>query len=62
MGAREKLNKAYFQGSLIVAALIGLVIQSGPVFLLTLALLLASNLIFNEIRFKSQGRHGQGEQ
>jgi hypothetical protein len=36
MGARQKLNMAYFTGSLIVAALIGMVVQSWSFFLVAL--------------------------
>ena len=61
MGAREKLNASYFTGSLIVAALLGLVTESWPVFFLALAVLLASNLYLREIRLRQgRGRHRKG--
>ncbi len=50
MGARTKLNQAYFNGSLIIAAMVGLVAQSWLLFFLALAVLLASNLYLQEIR------------
>jgi hypothetical protein len=50
MGARTKLNRAYFNGSVVIAALAGLVAQSWPLFFLALAVLLASNLYLREIR------------
>lgn len=59
MGARTKLNTAYFTGSLIAAGLAGGVTQSWPVFLLALATMLASNLFMREIRLK-RPRHGHG--
>jgi hypothetical protein len=59
MGARQKLNMAYFTGSLIVAALIGMVVQSWSFFLVALAVLLVLNLSMNEIRPTRQ-RRGQG--
>jgi hypothetical protein len=59
MGARQKLNAAYATGSLIAAALIGMVAQSSTLFLVTLALLLALNLSASEIRLTRQ-RRGQG--
>lgn len=56
MGARTKLNAAYFTGSLIVAGLVGGVTQSWPVFLVALAAMLASNLCMGEIRLKRPRR------
>jgi hypothetical protein len=57
MGARQKLNQSYFNGSLVIAALVGLVAQSWPLFFLALAVLLASNLCCGEIRPKPQRRN-----
>lgn len=50
MGARQKLNRAFFNGSLVVGALVGLATQSWAVFVTVLGVLLASNLVFHEIR------------
>lgn len=50
MGARAKLNAAYFHGSLLLAALLGLLVQSWPLFILALIVLLISNLYSGEIR------------
>jgi hypothetical protein len=50
MGARTKLNLAYFNGSLMIAALLGLLAESWPLLFVTLAVLLAANLYFREIR------------
>lgn len=62
MGARTRLNRAYFNGSLVVAGLVGLVAQSWPLFFVALAVLLASNLYLGEIRprrqLRHQGKHG----
>lgn len=50
MNARKKLNAGYFNGSVFVAALIGWLAQSWTVFFLALAVLLALNIYFDEIR------------
>lgn len=50
MGARQKLNVSYFTGSIVVAAGVGGLTQSCTVFLVALAVLLALNLYFGEIR------------
>jgi hypothetical protein len=50
MGARTRLNQAYFNGSLMIAAVLGLLAQSWPLFFLALAVLLGSNLYLREIR------------
>jgi hypothetical protein len=59
MGARTKLNAAYFTGSLIVAGLAGGVTQSWAVFAVALAVMLVSNVCLNEIRLK-RPRRGHG--
>ena len=50
MSARRKLNGAFFNGSLIVAALVGLLFGSWTMFALTFAALLIGNLLLGEIR------------
>lgn len=50
MGARNKLNVAYFNGAVIVAAFLGLAVQSWPVFFGALIVLLIGNLIGGGIR------------
>lgn len=50
MSARRKLNAAFFNGSLFVAALIGWFVESWTVFLLALAALVVANLFTGEIR------------
>lgn len=50
MGARTRLNQAYFNGSLMIAAVLGLLAESWPLFFLALAVLLASNVYLDEIR------------
>lgn len=47
MGARQKLNRAFFNGSLLLA---GVVTESWLFFGLVLAVLLATNLYLGEIR------------
>src|SRR4051812_11456845 len=41
VGARQKLNTAYLNGSLLIAAAVGLTMQSGAAFLLTLAIMVS---------------------
>lgn len=50
MGARQKLNKAFFNGSLLVAGVVGIIAESWVAFGLTLLVLLAVNLCAGEIR------------
>ena len=50
MGARTKLNKAYLNGSLVVAAALGLVTQSWIVFLGSAALGIGISLYSGDIR------------
>jgi hypothetical protein len=57
MGARQKLNRGYVNGSLLAAAAVGWLGQSWPAFALTLAVLLACNLFLGEIRPRP-GRRG----
>ena len=60
MGARQKLNAAYFHGSLLLAAIAGWLAQSWLVFFVTVAILLVLNLYAREIRpSKSQRREGK---
>ena len=50
MGAREKLNEAYFIGSLLFAAVAGGLTGSWWVFIITTTILLALNLHSGDIR------------
>jgi hypothetical protein len=50
MGAREKLNASYACGSLVVAAIIGAICQSGTVFVIAAVILLGLNVAAGEIR------------
>ena len=50
MGARSKLNQAFFTGSLLLAGAAGWLAQSWLVFFLALAVLLAANFYDGEIR------------
>jgi len=54
MGARNKLNAAYVNGAVIVAGLIGLLIQSWRIFVIALIVLLIGGLLSGGIR--PQGR------
>jgi len=58
MGARHKLNAAYFNGSLLLAALAGGLADSWAVFAAALALLLGLNLYLGEIRATPRGGRG----
>ncbi len=61
MGARQKLNVAYFNGGLIVAALVGLVAQSWTMFWLALIVSFALCCHSGEIRHRPDpGRAGRG--
>ena len=55
MGARVKLNKGYAEGSCIIAAIVGLLVQSWAVFVIALIILLVLNVSAGEIRFKNRG-------
>jgi len=50
MSARNKLNVAYFNGSLLIAGVLGLVLQSWPIFFLALIALVIGNLYTGGIR------------
>jgi hypothetical protein len=50
MPAREKLNAAYFHGSLVLAALAGYVCSSWVVFGVALVTLLIGNVMARDIR------------
>jgi hypothetical protein len=56
MGARHKLNRAYFHGSLLLAALAGLVAGSWLVFGLALVGLVVVSVATGEIRFGKRKR------
>lgn len=50
MGAKRKLNQAYFNGSLITAGVLGLVTQSWLIFGVVLVGALAANVASRNIR------------
>jgi hypothetical protein len=50
MNARRKLNLAFLNGSLIIAAVLGLLFESWTIFALALAALVVGNLVAGEIR------------
>lgn len=56
MNARTKLNYAYIEGSILIAGLLGLVIQSWPIFFAALVVLLIGNVVNGGIR--PSRRHG----
>jgi hypothetical protein len=56
MGARAKLNRAFFNGSLLLACVAGAVTGSWLVFGLALAALVAVNIATSEIRFSKRQR------
>jgi hypothetical protein len=58
MGARQKLNRGYFNGSLLLAALAGGLLHSWLAFALALAVLIALNLFAGEIRPEPRDARG----
>ncbi len=58
MSARQKLNIAFFNGSLLLAGVAGLIAQSWLVFGLVLAVLVVANLCRDEIRVSKSKRRG----
>lgn len=56
MGARRKLNVAYVNGSLFLAAVVGLLAQSWVVFFLVLVVALIGNFVTGEIRPRGRSR------
>jgi len=54
MGTRERLNGAFFQGSILLAALLGGLAESWLAFVLALIVLLGLNIYAGEIRFPPQ--------
>ena len=57
MGARNKLNSAYFLGSLLMAGLAGLLTESWVVLMIGLAVLVGINVNNGDIRLdKTKGR------
>ena len=62
MGARQKLNAAYFNGCLIVSGLVGLVAQSWTLFWLSLVVSVALCSHSGEIRHRPDPRRaGRGQ-
>ncbi len=55
LGARQKLNIAYFNGCLILAAVIGAVAGSGLVFLLALIALVTIGYASGDVRPRRRG-------
>ncbi len=56
MSARNKLNVAAVNGCLLLAALVGAMAESGAVFLLALAALIAGGIAGGDIRPRPRGR------
>jgi hypothetical protein len=56
MGARTRLNQAFFTGSLLLAGAAGWLTQSWMVGLLALTVLLAANLYQGEIRPRKRNK------
>ena len=59
MGARQKLNVAYFHGCLIVSGLVGLVGQSRTLFWLALIVSFALGCHSGEIRHRPDPRRAE---
>ncbi len=61
MGARQKLNSAYFNGCLFVATLVGLVARSWAMFWLALVVMVVACCHSGDIRHRPHGRKaGEG--
>jgi hypothetical protein len=56
MNARNKLNIAYLNGSLIVAAVLGLILHSWPIFVIALVVLVIANVLSGGIRPSGRNR------
>ncbi|MBA3413631.1 MAG: hypothetical protein H0U10_00195 [Chloroflexia bacterium] len=56
MGARQKLNAAYIQGGLLVAAVIGVLARSWAAFAAAAAILISLAVLGGEIRPRRRGR------
>jgi hypothetical protein len=56
MAARRKLNQAYFNGAMFLAALVGFVAQSWTVFVIAAAIGVAGSLVGGELRLASPNR------
>lgn len=56
MNARNKLNVAAVNGCLLLAALVGMMADSGTVFLLAFAALVAGGVAGGDIRIRPKGR------
>jgi hypothetical protein len=56
MGARQKLNKVHFIGSLGVAGLLGLATGSVAVFVIAVAVMIGASIYTGEIRGKRDQR------
>lgn len=54
MGARQKLNQAYLNGALVIAAVVGIATQSWSVFWLAVIFVVGSALYAGEIRPNSR--------
>jgi hypothetical protein len=55
-GTRERLNVGFFNGSLLLATLIGVLAESWAAFFVTLVIAVACNLNSKEIRFGGKGK------
>jgi hypothetical protein len=56
VNARNKLNVAALNGCLFLAALVGAMAESGAVFVLALAALIAGGVVSGDIRIRPRGR------
>lgn len=56
MGARQKLNQAYLNGALIIAAVLGVATQSWTVFWIVTLIAVGSSMHSGEIRLHGRNR------
>lgn len=55
MNSRNKLNIAYFNGSVALAGLVGLLVDSWSIFAVALVVLVIGNVFTGDIRPKGKG-------
>lgn len=56
MGARQKLNHAYLNGALIIAAVVGIATQSWAAFWLAALFAAGTNLLAGNIRLRGRSK------
>ncbi len=60
MSARKKLNRLHLSGDILLAGVVGMLMQSWPALFLTLALLVGLDLYIGAVRLDKLGRRRNG--